>query len=117
MEGTIHLDARCFRESLAAHWPEYLIETALVGIFLAAALYLYGRAAVPVLARQASNAISAESPSAYQSHDGAHCNCADLFAVGTALRSASQSVCHADLLSAAEDSARRRGILRFFFNS
>jgi aquaporin Z len=37
MEGTKQLEARGFRESLAAHWPEYLIEAALVGIFLAAA--------------------------------------------------------------------------------
>jgi aquaporin Z len=37
MEGTKQLEVRGFRESLMAHWPEYLIEAALVGIFLVAA--------------------------------------------------------------------------------
>jgi aquaporin Z len=37
MDGTKQLEVRGFRESLAAHWPEYLIEAALLGIFLAAA--------------------------------------------------------------------------------
>jgi aquaporin Z len=37
MEGTKQFEERGFRESMATHWPEYLIEAALVGIFLAAA--------------------------------------------------------------------------------